>query len=167
MGGVDRGDRAARLVAGEAQPMKRLLGALVAVLILAISSGCVVASPDADTYRDAAASNLGTAASEVATVQMMLELLDKHRITTSAVVAQLRYSEKNLATAAQGLTGLNPPASEDAVSTKAGKLFDQAESLVDEARVAVHRSKTTDYPQIAKALKTLGSDLQDLESSVS
>jgi hypothetical protein len=147
--------------------VKRLLGSALAIAVLVVTSGCVVASPDVDTYEDAAASNLGTAASEVATVQMLLDLLDRHRITTSAVVAQLRYSEKNLATAAQGLTGLNPPHSQDGISTKAGKLFDQAESLVEDARVAVHRSETGDYPRIAGQLKALGKDLQDLEGQVS
>lgn len=147
--------------------MKRLMGALLAVVILAVSSGCVVASPDADTYQDAAASSIGTAASEVATVQMLLDLLDRDRITSSAVVAQLRYSEKNLAKAAQGLTGLNPPPSQDGISTKAGDLFDKAESLVEDARVAVHRSETSDYPRIAGELKALGSDLQALEGRVS
>jgi hypothetical protein len=147
--------------------MKRWLGLVLASALLAVTSGCVVASPDADTYEDAAASNLGTAASEVATVQMLLDLLDHHRITTSAVVAQLRYSEKNLATAAQGLTGLNPPHSEDGVSTKAGKLLDQAESLIEDARIAVHRSQTADYSRIAGRLKALGKDLQGLEGQVS
>jgi hypothetical protein len=147
--------------------VKRLLGSALAVVVLAVSSGCVVASPDTDTYEDAAASSLGAAASEVATVQMLLDLLDRHRITSSAVVAQLRYSEKNLAKAAQGLTGLNPPPSEDGISTKAGDLFDQAETLVEDARLAVHRSETTQYASIARSLAALGKDLQTLEGKAS
>ena len=147
--------------------MKRVLGATLAAVVLAVTSGCVVASPDADTYEDAAASSLGTAASEVATVQMLLDLLDRDRITTSAVVAQLRYSENSLAKAAQGLTGLNPPPAGDGISTRAGDLFDRAETLIENARIAVHRSDTARYTHIARSLSALGKDLQTLEGKVS
>lgn len=147
--------------------MRRLLSSAVAIAVLAMASGCVVASPDADTYEDAAASSVGSVAGEVATVQLLLDLLDRHRITDAAVVTQLRYSEKNLAAAAQGLTGLNPPAEEDPVSSKAGDLFEQAENLVESARIAVHRENTAQYATIASSLKALGTKLQKLEGEVS
>jgi hypothetical protein len=147
--------------------VRRLLSSALAIAVLTLASGCVVASPDADTYEDAAASSVGSVASEVATVQLLLNLLDRHRITDAAVVTQLRYSEKNLASAAQGLTGLNAPPEEDPVSSKAGDLFDQAEALVESARTAVHREDTAHYASIASSLKALGKKLTKLEGKVS
>lgn len=145
--------------------MRRLTAVLVALLLL--SSGCVVASPDADTYGDAAASTLGTAVSEVATVRTLLELLDSGDIQRPAVVAQLRYSEDALSRAAQGFESLNPPPEQDVLSDETGRLLDEAESALRDARVAIHRSSKADYPKIAKDLDDLGARLEKLETSAS
>ena len=142
------------------------MAAIVIGALLALS-GCVVASPDADTYGDATASTLGTAASEVATVKTLLTLLDSHKIPRPAVVTQLRYSEENLAKASQGFGSLNPPPEHDELERRAGRLLDDAGSLLQGARVAVHRHDTAEYAGIADDLEALAQQLQDLETSAS
>ena len=145
--------------------MRLRLAALASALLL--TSGCVVASPDADTYGDAAASTLGTAVSEVATVRTLLELLDSGDIQRSAVVTQLRHSEDALAAASQGFGSLNPPVQKDLLNEEAGRLLDEAESLLQDARVAVHRGDKADYRQIATDLDDLGAMLEKLEAGAS
>lgn len=142
----------------------RLVALAGAVLLM---SGCVVASPDTDTYADAAASTLGAAASEVATVKTLLELLDAGDIQRPAVVTQLRYSEETLAHSSQGLSALNPPPELDMLAEQAGGLLDEAETLLQDARIAVHRHQEADYPQLAADLDALGTELEDLETSTS
>ncbi|GAA3525596.1 hypothetical protein GCM10022234_23340 [Aeromicrobium panaciterrae] len=145
--------------------MRLRLAALVGALF--ITSSCVAASPDADTYGDAAASSLGTAVSEVATVRTLLELLDSGDIPRPAVVAQLRYSEDALTKASQGLGSLNPPPEQDALSDESGRLLDEAGSLLQEARIAVHRGEKAEYRTIVKDLDDLGARLEKLEASAS
>lgn len=145
--------------------MRRLLASLATALLL--TSGCVVASPDADTYEDAAASTLGTTISEVATVQKLIELLHDGDIPRPAVVAQLRHSEEGVSRVAAGFGSLNPPREQDLLSEQAAQLLDEAESMLQRARVAVHRSSTGEYQQIAQDLGTLATQLEELEASAS
>ena len=153
------------MAAWTAQPVRSRLIALASALLL--TSGCVVASPDADTYGDAAASTLGTAVSEVATVKTLLQLLVAGDIQRPAVVAQLRYSEESLSRSAQGLGSLNPPPEQDMLSEEAGRLLDEAESLLQRARIAIHRHEDAQYPGIADDLDALGTELEVLEKSAS
>jgi len=145
--------------------MKLRLAAIA--IALSTLSGCVVASPDADTYGDAAASTLGTAVSEVATVRTLLELLDSGDIQRPAVVTQLRYSEKSLSQASQSFGSLNPPPAGDRISDEAGPLLDRAEALLQDARIAVHRDDKAKYRTIAKDMDSLETQLEHLEASAS
>lgn len=135
--------------------------------LLALVSGCVVASPDADTYEDAAATALASAGSEVATVEKMVSLLEDGKITRPAVVAQLRYSEKGLAQAAQGFSDLNTPVGQDGLADDAGAVLDDAETALSDTRLAVHRDEEADYPVLAAQLRDVGRRLTALEESVS
>lgn len=130
-------------------------------------SGCVVASPDDDTYRDAAASTLASAAGELATVREMVDLLDRDRIPRPAVVAQLRYSEKTLSAATDSFTSLDPPSSEDALADRSSRLLDDAGTAMTSARLTVHRAETGSYARVVAELDAVVTDLQRLEGSVS
>jgi len=145
--------------------MRLRLAAFAGLLLL--TSGCVVASPDDDTYGDAAASTLGTAVSEVATVKTLLDLLVSGDIQRPAVVAQLRYSEEALGRASQSFGSLNPPPESDGLEEEAGQLLEDAEALLQDARIAIHRHKSADYAEIASELDALHTQLEDLEKRAS
>jgi hypothetical protein len=132
-----------------------------------ILSGCVVASPDTDTYDDAAATTLGTAGSEVSTVEKLLTLLDEDKIMRPTVVAQLRYSETNLSGASDDFDSLNPPTSADPLQKRVSDLLSKAEDSVQEARIAVHRDQRSRYTSIAKNLSSLADTMNRVEKSVS
>lgn len=142
-----------------------MAGALAAAAVL--TTGCVVASPDSDTYADAASLGLGTAASDVATVETMLRLLDAGKISRPFVVAQLRYNEKSLSQASQDLGSLNPPPDQDTLAKDASEVFDDAEGAVEDARVAVHRRKTSDYVGLADNLADVAARIEQLEKGAS
>ena len=137
--------------------------ALALVLALVLGGGCVPASPDPDTYRDAAAQTLGTAVSELATVEEMLRLLVADKIMRPAAVTQLRYSEDGLEKSTQWFTGLNPPTGSDGFGKRLGTLLQDGGDLLADARVAVHRGEESRYTRIADDLKKLGDRLDKIE----
>jgi uncharacterized protein (UPF0218 family) len=147
--------------------MRRRVAAVALALGVGVAAGCVAASPDDDTYRDSAASTLGTALGDVATTHMLLTLVDHGRIPRTAVVTQMRDSEESLARTAQGFESLNPPPaglelSEDVI----GALDDAAEAL-RQARVAVHGEDTDSYAPTTDDLAAESSRLRDLMETVS
>ena len=141
----------------------RLAAALVALSLLA---GCVPASPDADTYDDKAAVTLGSAVSDVMTVERLLQMLYGERMLRPTAVAQLRASEDALATATTAFTELNPPPSRDPLNRQVSALLGDAGDLLAEARVAVERRDVTSYRPLAEELRTLADDLGAVEERV-
>lgn len=140
---------------------------LAGVVLLAALSGCVPVSPDADTYDDKAALTLGSAVSEVRTVQRLLELLYDDRMIPPTAVAQLRYSEDALDTATKAFTELNQPPSRDRLANRMATLLGDAGDLLADARLAVERRDRPDYPQLADDLDALAGKLEDVEGRVS
>jgi len=141
--------------------------AVVLGAVVALGAGCVPASPDANTYRDAASQSIGTAVSELATIEEMLRLLASDDIMRPAVVTQLRYSEDGLEKSTQWFTGLNPPTGSDGFGKRVGTLLQRGGNLLTEARIAVHRGQVDRYTRIADDLKTLGDHLDKVEGRLS
>jgi hypothetical protein len=152
----------------EARSRRAVPGVLLAVLgaVVPLASGCVVASPDTDTYDDAARQAVRSAISESTTVEKLLHLLADDDIPRPAVVAQLRYSEQGLQGATSWFTGLNQPAGSDATAARLGTLMQDAGDLVANARVAIHRGQESQYADIASALDRVIRDLQKAEADV-
>lgn len=136
---------------------------LVAVLAMLLATACVPASPDANTYDDKAMRTAGAAVSEVRTVEVQLRLLHEERILRPAAVAQLRYSEEGLGATTKSFSELNPPTSRDPLADRLGALLDQAEQLVEDARIAVARQAFDDYPGIARQLEATARKLEAVE----
>jgi hypothetical protein len=136
-----------------------------AVLAVALASGCST-SPNASDYREQASLTLGTAVSEVATLRhVMAELAEGDTFRQSALT-QLRYSEKSLGSATQSFGSLNPSPSTDRVQQASSRLLGDAEELLTEVRIAVHRRRTDTYPELVDDLSKMGTQLEDLESRV-
>lgn len=133
------------------------------VLTLAALTGCVPASPDADTYDDKAAITLGSAVSDVMTVERVLQTLDDGRMLRPTAVAQLRASEDALGTATKAFTELNPPPSRDPLYKQASTLLGGAGDLLAEARIAVERHDVAAYADLARELRSLADDLGAVE----
>jgi hypothetical protein len=136
---------------------------LVALLAL---TGCVPASPDADTYEDKAVLTLGSALSEVATAQLTLEQLDKETSFRAAALTTLRYSEDNLGTAAKSFTELNPPPTDDRLYARCNSVLGDAEDLLAEVRITAERGRASQYPPLLRQLRKLSDRLDRMEKQV-
>lgn len=129
-------------------------------------SGCVPASPDRDTYQDAAAQTLDTAVAELGTVELLLRLLEREDVTRPAAVAQLRYSEEGLDKSSSSFSGLTPPPSRDRLADRVGTALDDAADLIQRARTVVHRDRADRYLALARQLDRQGSRLERMEAKL-
>lgn len=129
-------------------------------------SGCVPASPDVDTFDDKMMRTAGTAVAEVRTVERLVRLLDTDRMLRPSAIAQLRYSEEGLGTAATSFTELNPPPARDRLADRLGALLDEAETLVADTRVVIERKEVGDYDARARDLEAVATELEALEASL-
>jgi hypothetical protein len=136
-----------------------------AVLAVSLAPGCST-SPGAADYREQASLTLGTAVSEVATVRLVLAELAEGDTFRQSALTQLRYSEESLGSATQSFGSLNPPPSTDHVQQASSRLLGNAEELLTEVRIAVHRRRTDTYPELVDDLRKIGTQLEDLESRV-
>jgi len=139
---------------------------ICAAVVLALTAGCVPASPDANTFRDQAGLTVGAGVSEVATVRMSLHALARRRTSSAAALVAFRYSEKGLATAAQSFTALNPPIGEDRLYYQVDTLLDDAADLLARARIAVERGRIHQYGELVDQLGRLGQELETVEKQV-
>lgn len=141
--------------------------AWVIALVSTGSAGCVVASPDANTYRDAAAQTSEGAISDLATVEQLLRLLHRDGVPRPAAVSELRTSEASLAKSSDWFTSLNPPAGSEPVAVHLADLLETASGLVDQSRLAVHRHATDEYLPLAARLAALTNRLERLDAGLS
>jgi hypothetical protein len=148
------------------RPGMAALLALLVTLLGVLGSGCVPASPDVDTYDDKARLTLGSAVSEVRTVETILRSLHEDRMFRPTAIAQMRYSQSALDTATSAFTELNPPPRRDRLTARMTTLLGDAGDLLDEARTAVERHHRDRYPALAKELAAIASDLEELEGQV-
>jgi hypothetical protein len=142
-----------------------LAGALLAAC--GFISGCGTSSPDPSGYREEASLSLGTAASEVATTRLFLEELDEADVWSAVLDAQLRYSADGVASAAQSFGDLDPPPGSDRLQKRCSALLDDADSLLAEVRIAVHRGADEKYPALVDDLAELARRMETLERRVS
>jgi len=145
----------------------RRLAPVVAGFAIVLSSACVPASPDENTYEQKTSTTLGAAVSELATTAINLEQLAQGRIFRPAVLTQLRYSEDNLGTATKSLTELNPPVAADRLHRRSVTLLGDAEDLLATSRIAVHRRQQGRYVDLVGELRSLADDLEALEKQAS
>jgi hypothetical protein len=130
------------------------------------ASGCVPASPSPSTYEDKAKMTVESALSEVATIRLTLEHLQKQRAFRAATLTQLRYSEDNLDTATRAFTELNPPPTDDRLHQRTDGLLTTAGDLLAQTRIAVEREEPAQYPSLIRQLDRLHNRLDVLEKQV-
>jgi hypothetical protein len=102
------------------RPGMAVLFALLVALLGVLGSGWVPASPDVDTYDDKARLTLGSAVSEVRTIETILRTLHEDRMFRPTAIAQLRYSQSALDTATAAFTA-RCSSSPSAASRRAGR----------------------------------------------
>jgi hypothetical protein len=139
---------------------RKSVAAVVGLLLL---SGCVPASPDEDTYKGKASLTLGSASSEVSTVQHILELLDAHRIFRPTAITQMRDSQSSLDTNTGAFNEINPPPALDGLYQHTNTLLSDSMDTIRAARLAIERHEAGRYSALAHKLGRLADRIDALE----
>ena len=142
----------------------RLLSAASMCVALLATGGCGTTSPDVAGYRQQASLTVGTAVSELATTRLYLMQLQHGDVFHASVTTQIRYRDESLGSGAQSFGSLNPPVGARALYQRCNTLLGDAQDLVAEVRIAVHRDDTARYPRLVRELADLGKKLERLES---
>ena len=143
---------------------RRRPGPAAAVACALVAFGCAACapgSPDADSWRDDAVRTTGDVASAVSTLQLALEHRDRMSQNYLQVVAV--DSEELAGTAAQRLSGVQPPESELKQHDDVTTALEDAADLVTEARIAVVRGDVASYPSIVDELGKTSEELSAQE----
>jgi hypothetical protein len=146
--------------------VRRAYAAAAAALLAVTLSGCIPATPDADTYRDKAERTLGAGVSQTTTVAMILRNLHKDKMFRPAAITQMRYSQGSLDTASTAFTELTGPAQLDDVTRKVSSWMSEAATKADDARTAIERGNRGEYLPLAKELTSLADKMEKLETSL-
>ena len=143
--------------------MRRLLAGVTSTCALLLVTGCIPATPDADTYRDKAQRTLGAGVSEATTVAKVLQTLDEDKNFRSSAITQVRDSQSAVDTAEGAFIELTGPAELDRLTTRTGTLMSDAGDVMDDARTAIEHHDTGSYASLADQLEKLAAKMEKLE----
>ena len=129
----------------------RVCGVAVMATLLA---GCVMPAPSDSSYADKAQRSLQTAASQTATVQVVLSQSLAGQMLQRFADQTVSETEDSLSSVSDQFASTQPPpsAGADAVRDRTTTLLSQASDAVATARIALRRK---DRPQMAASEKQL------------
>lgn len=148
--------------------MSRVGAAALAAVLLLLASACgtVPGQPSPADWRSTARQSLQTAASEVATVQMVLEEAQDEQLLGRYGAVSVTNAESALGSAQDSILTLQPPATLqqqfDAVATVLGDAGD----LVTQSRIAIVRDDRTQYAELVDRLDAMTGRLETLRTSL-
>jgi hypothetical protein len=144
----------------------RALASLVVTACLFLG-GCVTPATGSDSYRDKAVTSVRAATSEVATAQLTVRLLRRHRIMQPYADETITANETALGSISTAFGSVQPPPEDDPVRTEVAGVLSAAEDAVAAARIAARRSDRPGLAQVAGDLREVSDDLADAEKSLS
>ena len=140
--------------------------ALVVLLSGLVLGACGTQTPDPPAYRDRTEQALSTALSEVATVQLVIERLDRHDLQSDYAGIVVTDSDDALGGAVTSYTSLDPPRAEQHLFEQASAQLGRAQDLVLRARIAVSRNDAAEYPALARDLSHVASQLDERDKAL-
>src|SRR3954451_24838064 len=110
-------------------------------LMLLVPAGCVVPTPDEGTYAEKAQKSLEAAASQTATVDLVISQVLAQRAFRSFADQTVSETEDSLSSVADQFGSMQPPPSPgaDAVRDRTTTLLSRASDVVAAARIALRR----------------------------
>jgi hypothetical protein len=126
-----------------------------------VATGCAPKSPDHAVWSDQARHALTGAQSEVATAELVLRQQRSGKLQQNYQQVVLIDSEEAIGRTAESFTSVQPPAVDDPRNRRISTSLSDASDAVSEARIAVVREDTSEYP---KLLEDLGKARDDLAS---
>ena len=140
--------------------------ALAAVLCGLVLAGCGTQTPDPSSYRDRTEQAVSAVLSEVATVQLVIERLDRHDVQSAYAQIVISDSDDSLGKAVTSYTSLDPPRAEQELFDQVSAQLSRAQDLVLDARIAASRSDSTKYPKLARQLSRMASRLDKRDQAL-
>lgn len=126
-------------------------------------TGCTPASPDPDTYRERTKLAVTDTISHVGTARKVLASARDGKIMDNYALATVRSSEDTLTKVAGSYSEVYPPPQLDPVFDRASGLLGDAEDLLTDSRIALHRDAIDRYPGLIKDLDKVTKELERLE----
>lgn len=140
--------------------------ALVVLLGSLVLGACGTQTPGPSAYRDRSEQALSSALSEVATVQLVVERLDRHDVPSSYAGIVVSDSDDALGGVVTSYTSLNPPRAEQHLFEQVSGQLGRSQDLVLRARIAVSRDDSTQYPSLARDLSRVASQLDNSDQAL-
>lgn len=141
------------------------MGIAISVVLL-LATACAPQAPDHSSWIDQAHKALEDAGSEVATVALVLRLAERDDVPHKYQQVVAQESERNAGMTMDALGGEQPPAHDDATYTRVTGLLSDASDLVSQARIAIVREDTGEYPKLLRQLDHLQKQLTKAEHQV-
>jgi len=140
--------------------------ALVVLLSALVLGACGTQTPEPAAYRDRTEQALSAALSEVATVQLVIERLDRHDLQRKYAGIVVTDSDDALGGAVTSYTSLDPPRAEQHLFEQVSAQLGTAQDLVLRARIAVSRNDATQYPALARDLSHVAAQLDERDKAL-
>lgn len=141
---------------------------LVVALCVVAVSGCMTPARNPHNYRDKARMSVQAAASETATVHLVIDKVLAGRMLYNYADQTVSDSEDALSSIVDQFGSVQPPhqSSSDAVQADVSTLLQDASSAVQDARIALRRHDTGAMRDAATALRRQTSKLSGAEDKL-
>lgn len=140
--------------------------AICAVLCGLVLAGCGTQTPSPPSYRDRTEQAVSAVLSEVATVQLVIERLDRDEVQSAYAQIVISDSDDSLGGAVTSYTSLDPPRAEQQLFDQVSAQLGRAQDLVLDARIAASRSDSTTYPRLSRRLSRMASQLDKRDQAL-
>ena len=145
--------------------MKAACAAAVSLCVLL--AGCVSPALGPSSYRGKGQAAVQAALSEVETVRLVIEQLQRARIPTAYADETVSASEQALSSISDSFGSVQPPRQSDEVRSEVSELLDDANDVVGDARVATRRTDRAKLADLAGELHDLADRLRQAEERLS
>jgi hypothetical protein len=137
-----------------------VVAALVTACLGAVlAGGCAPQSPDHSSWIDQARQSLKDVSSQVATVELLLELEQERKVPGKYQQVVAQDSESAVGATQEKFGGEQPEPRDDAEYKRITSLISDASDLLSEVRIAVVRRDDGAYPELLRQLAGLQEDL--------
>lgn len=149
--------------------MPRPWAALIGGLALSVlcCAGCVPATPDADAWRDHAATAVDDAISQVRTARLVLRLQAEDRLIGRSAVVMVVDAEDGLGSSVDAFTAEQPPKSQRSEWRRVEESLSAAQSVVTSSRMAIVDSDAAAYSDLTTQLQQVADRLEQLSEDLS
>jgi hypothetical protein len=161
-----------RVFSGSASTLATLATAVAFAIVLTLAAAYVFSvpgapqSPSHGAFVDQAHTSLDEVASDVATVQLLLRLVDEDKVLTRYQRIVALDSENDAGKVASHLSGEQPKASDRDIYDAVTKVLSDASDLLSSTRIAIVRQDTAQYDQLEHSLTQLQTQITKAEGQV-